>query len=93
MDELGRVFVHGTVSNDASGSQSTHDYDMVVLAYDTDGETRWEASYTGDGMGDGSFSWDRAGGIAIDPHGFVVLAGYTMTEATDYDVIVRVVAP
>jgi hypothetical protein len=93
VDALGRTFVHGTVSNDNFASPADRDYDMVLLSYDADGSQRWVDTYSGDGMGGGAYSWDYAGAIAVDARGFPLVGGDTMTPDTDYDVLLRLVAP
>lgn len=93
LDATGRTFVHGTVSNDDFEAPGDRGYDMVVISYDADGEQRWIDSYSGEGMGGGAYSWDYADAIAVDARGFVLVAGHTMTPDTDYDVLVRLIAP
>ena len=93
VDSLGRTFMLGTVSDDDHAEQSERNYDMVLLSHAADGERRWEEVYSGDGMGGGAYSFDYAGAIAVDGVGFVLAAGYTMTPDTDYDVLVRLIAP
>ncbi len=92
-DEQGRVYVLGTIADDTSPSPAGRDYDMVVLAYDAEGNQLWEDIYSGQGMGGGEYSWDYARAITIDPDGFIVTTGCTMTPTNQYDVIVRVLAP
>lgn len=91
-DAEGNTFVHLTVSDDAH-PQAEANHDLVLIEYDSAGARQWVERWTGSGDGDGLMSWDRSGGVAVDPSGFVVVTGYTFNGERDYDVIVRKLAP
>ncbi len=88
-DPSGNIFVHGNFE-DPIIPGGGGDIDLWLRKYDPDGRELWTDVW--DGFG-GPGSYDYASQIAIDSRGFLVVAAKTMTETTDYDVLVRKVAP
>lgn len=91
-DEDGNIYVHGN-TEDARLSGGGEDIDLWLRKYDDDGIEVWTDIWDGGGAAGGAMNWDYASQIAIDSHGLLVVAAKTMTETTDYDVLVRKVAP
>jgi hypothetical protein len=92
VDAQGNVFVHATLSDD-DAPQALHDYDMWLARYTSDGELVWQHEWDGMGAGDGTYSWDYSGPIAMCPDGTLAVAGRTFSPSTEYDILVRKVAP
>jgi uncharacterized delta-60 repeat protein len=74
VDSAGNVLVSGYVYGPAS-------VDAWVRKYDPSGGTVWTQTYDGAAGGD-----DAAYGVAVDPAGNVLVAGYETTVLGDYDV-------
>ena len=92
VNESGAVFVHGRIAND-DAPQPFDDYDMWLARYSADGELEWESEWDGGGAGDGTYSWDDAGPIAVCPDGTLSVTGSTYRVETGSDVLVRRLAP
>jgi hypothetical protein len=74
VDSSGIVYVTGG----SYSSESNGDY--VTIAYDTNGNQIWEATYNGPGN-----DYDRSVAIAIDPANNVYVTGYSTGDGTGND--------
>lgn len=85
VDVEGNVYLHGR------SEMGSEDHDMVAVKLGASGELLWKDTWSS-AWSDES-SRDFGTDVEISDRGLVVLLGYTRSQATDYDVLVRTVAP
>ncbi len=85
VDLAGNVYMHGRTE------VGPEDHDMVAQRLSPDGDVVWTETWSAPATE--PFNHDYGAEVEVDPRGLVVLLGYTYAQATNYDVLVRVIAP
>jgi hypothetical protein len=76
VDELGNIYIAGRTGPGPFGGD-----DAFVVCFDSSGGLRWEAFY-------GTAQYDRAHGVAVDPHGNVYIVGSIGRNPGPFDAFV-----
>uniref|UniRef100_A0A7C4CED8 T9SS type A sorting domain-containing protein n=1 Tax=candidate division WOR-3 bacterium TaxID=2052148 RepID=A0A7C4CED8_UNCW3 len=83
LDDVGNVYVAGTVLQETTMNLGLCDY--VVVKYRPTGEQVWVARYDHNGGGDPYYSWDGANAACVDSAGNVYVTGLSSDYSSGRD--------
>lgn len=85
VDSVGNVYLHGR------SEKGAEDHDMIAVKLSATGQMVWADTWSA--SPDAPPTRDYGADVEVSDLGLIVLLGYTQSPLTDYDIVVRTIAP